>query len=190
MYILPIFKGNSGSPGLIKVSAINTTSTADTALSYDSNTKHIDSWTITIYKNSFDGNADAGKYRTIAHEIGHVYGLSHFNNPNQIMYESYSVTKNVTNNDKRGMNVMTHTHTHSGTYSTTLEQYSSYSHKVRCSICLSYHLATCTSTNYHHGRRHYLDVNCACGNTTSTSWVCSGNPCTFPFVSPNPLEEY
>ncbi|MBQ3551612.1 MAG: matrixin family metalloprotease [Clostridia bacterium] len=89
---------------------------------------------MTIYSQEFDGNATAGKYRTIAHEIGHVYGLGHVDNySNQIMYPYHSTTKNVTTYDIAGMNVMTHTHTHNGSYPGTYVQLSGYQHIKRCS---------------------------------------------------------
>lgn len=173
---------SSSSPiGTITVSAMDSDANATLAPSYSPSTMHISSWTLTIYSNNFDGNTDAGKYRTIAHEIGHAYGLGHVNYSSQIMYHTYSESKNVTSYDKAGMNVMTHAHTHTGSYSTTLEQYSTYSHKVRCSTCKAYSLDNCSSTNYHSGSTHYFVFNCSCGNHNTQSWACSGNPCIMPF---------
>lgn len=174
---------NTSNKGLIKASAIITTATAATDSSYNSSTLHITNWSITIYSNQFDGNVQAGKERTIAHEIGHVYGLHHFSNSSQIMYDTYSTTKSVTSYDISGMNVMTHTHTHDGTYSKTYEAYSNSEHKVRCSTCKSYKLGECTYTMYHSGTKHYLKYNCVCGNTYSTSWNCSGPPCITPYFT-------
>lgn len=129
----------------------------------------------------FDGNASAGKYRTIAHAIGHVYGLGHVEYSSQIMYPVYSASKSVTSYDKAGMNVMTHAHTHSGSYPTTLEECSVYAHKARCTTCRAYRLVNCSHTDYHSGSTHYLIVDCACGNEYTQSWACSGNPCIVLF---------
>lgn len=173
---------SSSSPmGTITVSAMDNDANADLLPTYYSSSKHIASWTLTIYSENFDDNEDAGKYRTIAHEIGHAYGLGHVNNNSQIMYHTYSATKNVSSYDRAGMKVMTHAHTHSGSYSTTLEEYSTYKHKVRCSTCRAYYLGTCSYTDYHSGSRHYMVIDCSCGNEQTISWACSGNPCTMPF---------
>ena len=131
----------------------------------------------------FDQESDTLKSKTIAHEIGHVYGLHHVNQPNQIMYSSASESKYVTSYDTAGMDVMTHSHMHTGTYSTTLEQHSAYTHKSRCDTCHAYHFANCSYTDYHSGMRHYLVVNCSCGNQHTESWSCSGNPCMLPFLN-------
>ena len=64
---------SSSSPmGTITVSAMDSGATADLGPTYYTSTKHMASWTLTIYSQNFDDNADAGKYRTIAHEIGHA----------------------------------------------------------------------------------------------------------------------
>ena len=173
----------SSSPmGEITVSAMDSGANADLGPSYYPSTMHMASWTLTIYSKNFDGNETAGKYRTIAHEIGHAYGLGHVDYSSQIMYHTYSPYKNVTSYDRAGMNVMTHTHTHDGSYSTTLEEYATYSHKVRCSTCRAYSdIANCSYTSYHSGTTHYFVFDCACGNDRTLSWACSGNPCVMPF---------
>ncbi len=179
----------SSSPmGTITVSAMDSGATADTLPSYYTSNNHIASWVITIYSTNFDGNSDVGKCRTIAHELGHAYGLGHVSYSSQIMYHTYTETINVTSYDRAGMNVMTHTHTHSGTYSKILEQYSTYTHKVRCNTCKAYYLSNCSYTDYHSGTKHYLVINCSCGNHTTQSWQCSGNPCVLPFSYTPPHE--
>ena len=173
---------NAQSGGVITVSAMDSTATASVGDIYVyTDTNHIALWALTIYSANFDNNSYAGKCRTIAHEIGHAYGLGHVDYENQIMYHTYSETKNVTLYDKAGMDVMTHAHTHNSNYEKVLEEYSTYSHKVRCITCGAYSLANCTYTDYHSGIRHVLSVNCACGNQTNRFWACSGNPCVMPF---------
>ena len=156
---------------------------AETVPVYVPSTRHVVSWTITIYSLNFDINTEDIKIRTIAHEIGHVYGLDHVNYNNQIMYGSSSSSKNVTSYDIAGMDVMTHSHMHTGPYSTTLEQHSAYTHKARCTTCHAYHFANCSYTDYHSGMKHYLLVDCSCGNQHTESWACTGNPCVLPFIN-------
>ena len=180
---------SSSSPmGTITVSAMDSGANAETYLNYNTSSNHVTSWYMTIYSTNFDVNSDPGKYRTIAHEIGHVYGLGHVSYNSQIMYHTYNESKSVTSYDIAGMNVMTHTHTHIGSYSITLEQYSTYTHKVRCATCKAYYLSNCSYTDYHSGSRHYLVINCNCGNNTTQSWICSGNPCVMPFSYEPPQE--
>lgn len=158
-----------------------TTSTARATITSVSS-GHTSKWTITIFSANFDDNSDAGKKRTLAHEIGHIYGLGHVNTSSQIMYHTYSASKNVTAKDKNGMNVMTHTHTHSGSYSKTYTT-SDYSHVSRCSTCLAgVTTSTCSYTSYHSGSRHYYTFNCVCENNATKSWACTGNPCVQPFA--------
>lgn len=170
----------SSGKGLITVSAGDIGQIAATR-SYNDSNKHITTWEIKIYSELFDDYSMTAQKKIIAHEIGHVYGLTHFNNRNHIMYQSYQVTIGVTDQDIAGMNVMTHEHIHSGSYSRTYESCSDHSHKVRCTTCLAYYIDTCQYTDYHSGSRHYFVFSCICGNNQTLSWACSWNPCVQPF---------
>lgn len=126
--------------GSFTVSNMDHSATAVTEAENTSN--HRSFWKITIYSQNFDSDdkTDAGRYRTIAHEIGHVYGLHHVSNSSKIMYGTYNASKNVTSTDKAGMDVMTHSHTHSSSTSYTYNGYNGQQHKKRCSTCLAYSL--------------------------------------------------
>ena len=75
---------------------------------------HETSWYIKINIPKFDGKGRkmAHKKRTLAHEIGHVYGLADLgvDYESQIMYGSSSKTKDVTPNDIWGMQICTGDH--------------------------------------------------------------------------------
>ena len=91
---------------------------------------------INIYSASFDSNATAGKYRTIAHELGHVYGLGDMTSfSNHIMYAVYSTTKNVTSDDIWGMKVVTHVHIHGTLFMGTYEIVDASYHDITCNSC-------------------------------------------------------
>lgn len=166
--------------GLITETADWMEANAKTTVQYNSS-KHITGWTITIYP-LFSFNSTTGRNRTLAHEIGHVYGLGHVTNTAQIMYTDYSDTKSVTAADQRGMKVMTHEHTHTGSYNSATAQHNDTSHKTRCTTCRAYSILTCTFTsNWHSGNLHYYQFNCACGNTSLISFPCTGGSCILPF---------
>lgn len=139
--------------GIGYIYAVNDSTTGATASTktYAGNDGITTGWYICINSYFFDGNTTEGKNRTLAHEIGHVYGLGDLyesNYSSQIMYGYYSITKNVTSNDKNGMTVVTETHTHSSFYPQVYEQYSSAYHKVRCTTCKTYKLEEHSSTSY------------------------------------------
>lgn len=79
---------------------------------------------------------EARKSRTIAHEIGHIYGLADLyssGSKENIMYGYASHTKTVTAMDKKGMSVVTNVHaTHS--FSSWSFENTTY-HKRTCSVC-------------------------------------------------------
>ena len=168
----------SSTTGLIDTISGNQSYTALATISSNLTTRHITSWKITIASATFDPNTTAGKIRTIAHEIGHVYGLGHVSHTTQIMYGTYSASKNVTVYDRNGMNVMTHTDTHP---TRTLEQGVNFHHYTRCNTCKAALINLCSHEDYHIGTRHHFKANCSCGNTYQTSWSCSGNPHSFPY---------
>lgn len=78
------------------------------------------------------------KISTFAHELGHVYGMTHVTgySGNTIMNGSLFVA----DTDRAGMQVFTHEHVHSttnmGTY--TITQYSTSAHKCTCNQCKAY----------------------------------------------------
>lgn len=107
--------------------------------SYDSN-YHINRWTMTLVHHSIASLSSTGKSKVIAHEIGHIAGLDHVENASSIMNRYYSSSMGVRTQDRRGMEVCTHQHTHSGSYSKTYEPYSANGHKTRCTYCKAYSL--------------------------------------------------
>lgn len=116
-------------------------------------------WSIKINKANFDSLSTSSlKNKTMAHEMGHVYGLkdltlSTFSS--QIMYGYVNSSMNVTTNDINGMKVVTEVHTHSGYYPKSYQKRDSSTHLVRCTICKSYiienhtSLTNCTKCGYH-----------------------------------------
>ena len=98
---------------------------------------HRDAWTITINMPVFDGlgRTDDHKKRTLAHEIGHAYGLGDLSSSysSQMMYGGSSSIKNVTSNDIWGMKICTEEHT-SHNYNEYIF-YSSSSHYKICGDC-------------------------------------------------------
>ena len=105
-------------------------------VSVDSN-GHRTKFTITIYSVNFLGSYTNvnGRNRTIAHEIGHAYGLGDISQSSNIMYGSYSTLKQVTTQDIWGMKVVTHQHNHSSSTTGTYSQLNASYHNVVCSSC-------------------------------------------------------
>ena len=118
--------------------------TATTFVSGVGSNGHRTKYSINISSVNFNSSSNAGRYRTIAHEIGHAYGLGHVANSGQIMYGTYSTTKNVTTQDLWGMKVVTHVHMHSTSTTGTYSEYSHAYHKVVCSSCKGIYLQTHT----------------------------------------------
>ena len=137
---------------------------------------HVGEWEMEVNAINFQNCSTAGQKRTIAHEIGHVYGLDHVSNENQIMYHTYSEDKNVTANDRNGMKVMTHVHTHSNVNYDRVMLENNY-HEKRCPTCKLYVTARCTFTERHSGRYHYYEFNCECGRLIIERYACTGSPC-------------
>lgn len=132
-------KVSSGNMGVVDaVSDPNRSATAYTGGTYYSSTNHWASWYITINSYYYDNNTSEGKKRTLAHEIGHVYGLGHVSDSAKIMYGTYNTTKTVTSTDGWGMKVCTHAHsTHSNLdYSYYNDNY----HHVICGSCKGYYV--------------------------------------------------
>ena len=177
----------TGAMGLIKEDIYyDPPGSASVQTSYDAN-KHITSWVLTIYSalfpydNSGTGApaSAAGKNNTIAHEIGHVYGLGEISNSSQIMYGTYSETKTVTLNDRRGMHVMTHQHQHNASTSYIILTSYYNTHDQRCLGCCAIVETECFTSEWHSGNRHYFVNDCACGNTGTVSIVCNAADCPY-----------
>lgn len=130
------YTGQSSAAGIISQSDSETNATASLSVVNCDSNGHRTNYILTIYKLNFDSNSSAMKTRTIAHEIGHAYGLGHVSTSTDIMYGTASATKSVTSQAIWGIKVVTHVHTHSSTTTGTYEQYNSSYHYVTCSSCL------------------------------------------------------
>ena len=132
------YTSDSSEAGLViyKIDLPSKATASTQVISYDSQTGHRTLCRINIYSASFDSNATAGKYRTIAHELGHVYGLGDMTSfSNHIMYAVYSTTKNVTSDDIWGMKVVTHVHIHGTLFMGTYEIVDASYHDITCNSC-------------------------------------------------------
>ena len=153
--------------------------TAATLSEYDSS-RHVTSWSITIYPSNFEELPSASKIRTIAHEIGHVFGLHHVDNSRQLMYGYASTTKDVTWFERWGIYTLTHTHVHNDETTYAIEQHSVTQHRRRCETCYAFYLVDCTYTSqYHSGNYHYFQMACSCGNSGRKQILCSTLTCPY-----------
>jgi len=114
---------------------------------------HIIEWEMIINHNNFFSNTLDNSFRkkVITHEIGHVYGLGDLGSdfPSHIMNNTANLrSANITSDDLNGMNVMTHTHVHSGSYPKKYENDASSDirHKIRCTSCKAITYEECSFT--------------------------------------------
>lgn len=120
-----------------------------TALWINTSTGAIYLWGITINTDRFPNMTERSRIVTIAHEIGHTYGLGPvsalgFYADNSIMVDNaiYVNTMAVRSTDETGMSVVAHEHTHGPTLAVggTVTQYNVTKHKATCNTCLAYAL--------------------------------------------------
>lgn len=162
--------------------ASTTTAIASTESSYNSS-MHITSWRITIYEIPFNlpSTTTESKIRTMAHEIGHAFGLGHVSDSSQIMYGESTGTKNITAADVRGMKVMTHVHTHTGDYNRVFAPLIE-THKERCTTCRAVRIDNCSvARQWHEGSLHYYKYDCICGNQRQISKTCTSDQCMYQY---------
>lgn len=115
--------------------AVATTS----GLTYSTSIGHYNSaFTITINTAKYDKKTATLKKYALAHEIGHVYGLSHFSDTSKIMNPSLSTSMTISTTDLAGLKTCTHAHTHTKSTTYTYESYSNLRHKSRCKTCKAY----------------------------------------------------
>lgn len=137
--------GNIGGIYAEEMPGSNTTAT--TNIHPDWPGDHVTKWEITINPLQYDPMNDEAKYRTMAHEIGHVYGLHHVPNTGQIMWSGASETKNVTDSDRWGMKVCTEEHSTNDHTNFSYIQYNETQHKEKCGLCKGYYLENHTWTD-------------------------------------------
>lgn len=169
----------SSTQGLFKISNETSGATASTLVTAVDANGHRTQYEVTIFSYSFDTNSDEGKARTIAHEIGHVYGLGHVNTTGDIMYDTYSETKAVTSASRNGMKVVTHVHTHSASTSGTYVATTQSQHGLLCSTCKGIYYSSHTLPSaYQYNTTSHWRVCSSCGNTVGMighSYIDSGS---------------
>ena len=148
--------------GLIIINDLATNTLASTYIppeSVDSN-GHIQAFNLTINTYYFDILTPALKYKVIAHELGHAYGLDHVPQNTNIMFGTANAywfsSAQVTAQDIWGMKVVTHEHVHSASTTGTYTQLDVMSHEVTCSSCKGIYIQehtfnaynTCTKCGY------------------------------------------
>lgn len=128
--------------GIVAESDASSDAVATTSVISVNNSGHRTKYQITIYSMNFFASWSSvpGRNRVIAHEIGHAYGLGHVNQANDIMYDTYSDSTQVTSQALWGMKVVTHQHNHSSSTSGSFSQYNELYHKVLCSSCKAIYL--------------------------------------------------
>ena len=139
----------------------------------------ISSWVMEIYCYYFDDLTATGKIKTIAHEIGHVYGLGHSSTSSDIMYLYANDTREISSKERVGMQFVTHVHFHD-----TRTQYSyeanGLTHKKRCTVCKAYTQHNCSyTTQYHSGNYHYFQMACSCQGGGTRQIPCNPNTCPY-----------
>lgn len=142
--------------------------TAATRLTASTNS-HITKAEMVINSAVFDGKSSAVKTRTIAHEIGHVFGLDDLKdsaNDTKIMWYSASSSKNVTQSDLYGMKVVTHAH-------------KSHSFASPVSYSSTYHRSTCNYCSGYIEERHTM-VN---GSCSECGRICTHPSCSYAYVN-------
>lgn len=105
---------------------------------YVSNAHSVNDFTITINTALYDSYSTTMKKKILAHEIGHLYGLGHFNDTSKIMNPTAATTMAITSTDLYGMDVCTHNHTHTSTTYYSYSRYSGTQHIARCSTCKAF----------------------------------------------------
>ncbi len=134
---------------------------------YDNET--IYSTSLVIHYNNFDAlSSNEQKNETLAHEIGHIYGLDHFDGDGgKYLMHSTSLDVSIKPKEIAGMNCMTHSHVHSYPSHYTLTYYSSINnnqHVSRCPTCYSYDYKYNHNFTYSNYSRSQHKKNCAaCG---------------------------
>ncbi len=137
--------------------APNAATIADTLVLECNSEGHRIGYLITIYPSVFDTLTDSKKVKTIAHEIGHAYGLGHAPSSSSIMYGYVADSMSITSQDVWGMKIVTHQHTHSASTTGTYKKLNPTYHYVTCDSCYGIYkqehsfssAGTCTKCGFH-----------------------------------------